>query len=83
MSHRSVAALAFSVCLAGHLPAQSTSASPIPQPPGTMPDVGQLAPDFSLPAATRFGQLAKPVSLSDFRGKTVVLAFFYQVRTKG
>lgn len=47
------------------------------------PDVGAMAPDFSLTGATRFGVLRDPVRLSDFRGKTVVLAFFYQARTKG
>lgn len=46
-------------------------------------DVGAVAPDFSLPGATRYGVLAKPIRLSDFKGKTVVLAFFYQARTKG
>ncbi len=45
--------------------------------------VGQKAPDFSLPGATRYGVLANPVRLSDYRGETVVLAFFYQVRTPG
>ncbi len=45
--------------------------------------VGQMAPDFSLPGATRYGVLANPVKLSDYRGETVVLAFFYQVRTPG
>lgn len=47
------------------------------------PAVGDLAPDFTLPAATRYGLLRDPVKLSDFRGSTVVLAFFYQARTKG
>ena len=47
------------------------------------PQVGQAAPDFTLPGATRYGLLKKPVRLADFRGKTVVLAFFYQARTKG
>jgi cytochrome oxidase Cu insertion factor (SCO1/SenC/PrrC family) len=47
------------------------------------PQVGQVAPDFTLPGATRYGLLGTPVRLSDFRGKTVVLAFFYQARTKG
>jgi peroxiredoxin Q/BCP len=47
------------------------------------PEVGALAPDFSLPGATRYGVLRDPVRLSDFRGKTVVLAFFYRARTKG
>jgi peroxiredoxin Q/BCP len=57
------------------------------QPAGTAvypaPDVGAMAPDFTLPGATRYGLLRDPVRLSDFRGKTVVLAFFYRARTKG
>lgn len=47
------------------------------------PAVKDVAPDFSLAGATRFGVLKTPVRLSDFRGRTVVLAFFYQARTKG
>jgi cytochrome oxidase Cu insertion factor (SCO1/SenC/PrrC family) len=47
------------------------------------PPVGQRAPDFTLPAATRAGVQKRPVRLADFKGKTVVLAFFYKVRTKG
>lgn len=47
------------------------------------PEVGSMAPDFELPGATRYGTLRGPVRLSDFRGKTVVLAFFYRARTKG
>jgi peroxiredoxin len=52
---------------------------------GTTPplEIGAVAPDFSLRGATRYGVLANPVRLSDFKGKTVVLAFFYQARTKG
>ena len=46
-------------------------------------EVGAVAPDFSLPGATRYGVLAKPVRLSDLKGKTVVLAFFYKARTSG
>lgn len=46
-------------------------------------EIGAVAPDFSLPGATRYGVLARPVRLSDFKGKTVVLAFFYKARTKG
>jgi len=53
-------------------------------PDGTKPlEVGTVAPDFTLKGATRYGVLAKPVHLSDFKGKTVVLAFFYKARTKG
>lgn len=47
------------------------------------PRVGQEAPDFTLPGATRYGLLAAPVHLTDFRGQTVVLAFFPKARTKG
>ena len=45
--------------------------------------VGEMAPDFALPGATRYGLLESPVRLSDYRGKTVVLAFFFRVRTPG
>jgi peroxiredoxin Q/BCP len=47
------------------------------------PKVGDLAPDFTLKGATKDGLLAKPVHLADFRGQTVVLAFFPKARTKG
>jgi len=46
-------------------------------------EVGAVAPDFALPGATRYGVLAKPIHLSDFKGKTVVLAFFFKARTSG
>jgi hypothetical protein len=46
-------------------------------------EVGQPAPDFALTGATRFGVLKDPVRLSSFRGKTVVLAFFFKARTSG
>jgi thioredoxin-dependent peroxiredoxin len=49
----------------------------------TSPAVGAEAPDFSLPGATRYGLLKDPVRLSDYRGQTVVLAFFFKARTKG
>jgi hypothetical protein len=74
--------LAFAALLAAlPLAAQTT---PTPAPAGPTPlAVGAPAPDFALPGATRFGLLSRPVHLSDFRGKTVVLAFFYEARTKG
>jgi hypothetical protein len=70
-----ILALAPAVAAGQHLPAKAATAPPL--------QVGAVAPDFSLPGATRYGVLAKPVRLSDFRGKTVVLAFFYQARTSG
>jgi thioredoxin-dependent peroxiredoxin len=56
------------------------------QPPAASPpapEVGTMAPDFALPAATRYGLLRDSIRLSDLRGKTVVIAFFYKARTKG
>jgi len=47
------------------------------------PEVGTMAPDFALPAATRYGLLRDSIRLSELRGKTVVIAFFYKARTKG
>ncbi len=47
------------------------------------PRIRDTAPDFTLAGATRYGLLKTPVKLSDYRGRTVVLAFFYQARTKG
>jgi thioredoxin-dependent peroxiredoxin len=46
-------------------------------------EVGVPAPDFALPGATRYGVLRDPVRLADYRGKTIVLAFFFKARTKG
>ncbi len=49
------------------------------QPPHTTLKVGDMAPDFSLPATT-----GGTVRLSDFRGKSnVVLAFFPAAFTGG
>jgi len=46
-------------------------------------EVGDVAPDFALTAATRDGILEAPVRLEAFAGRTVVLAFFFKARTKG
>jgi peroxiredoxin Q/BCP len=47
------------------------------------PKVGDMAPDFTLKGSTKDGLLPKPIHLADFRGQTVVLAFFPKARTKG
>ena len=68
--------LVLAVCLTattGH--AQAVDPDPIA--------VGQMAPDFELPGATRWGVLENPVRLSDLRGEVVVLAFFFRARTRG
>ncbi len=46
-------------------------------------EVGAVAPDFALPGSTRFGTVKNLIHLSDFKGKTVVVAFFFKARTRG
>ena len=58
-------------------------AAPAPSPDPTPLAVGTVAPDFTLNGSTRYGVLRSPIHLSDFKGKTVVLAFFYKARTRG
>ena len=65
-----LAAVALLALAAGRLTAQS-------------PKVGDVAPDFTLKGSTKDGVLVKPIHLADFRGQTVVLAFFPKARTKG
>ena len=64
-------------------PAVAGAQQPAAAPQGELLAVGTMAPDFALQGATRYGQLAAPVKLSDYRGKVVVLAFFFRVRTPG
>ena len=70
--------LVASLATAAPLVAQQRTAE-APQPLA----VGAVAPDFSVAGATRYGVLAHAVHLSDFKGKTVVLAFFFKARTRG
>ena len=76
---RAIVALAASTLAPLGARAQQPAAAPV----YPAPEVGAMAPDFALRGATRYGLLRDPVHLSDFRGKTVVLAFFYRARTKG
>lgn len=76
LTARAVPALALVAALGLARPARAQDST-------AAPNVGQMAPDFTAPGATRFGLLQSPVKLSDFRGKTVVLAFFFKARTKG
>lgn len=61
--------------------AGTASAQQPAEPPG--PRVGDMAPDFTLSGATRYGLLKDPVQLSGYRGSVVVIAFFFQARTRG
>jgi peroxiredoxin Q/BCP len=65
-----LAATVLAALAPGRLPAQS-------------PKVGDTAPDFTLKGSTKDGLLPAPIHLADFRGRTVVLAFFPKARTKG
>jgi peroxiredoxin Q/BCP len=47
------------------------------------PKVGDMAPDFTVSGATKNGVTPKPVTLSSYRGQTVVLAFFPRARSSG
>lgn len=73
--------------IAGTVQAQASSTSAVPIRAAAQsyagPGAGDMAPDFTLPGATRYGELRHPVKLSDFRGQTVVLAFFPGARTPG
>lgn len=68
--------IALGVMLAG---GADRAAGQVPEPL----EVGAVAPDFSVPGAVRHGVLAEPVTLSEYAGQTVVLAFFFRARTKG
>ena len=74
-----LAGTAVSLALAGSARAQQPAATPTPPPL----EIGADAPDFAIPGATRYGVLREPVRLSDFKGKAVVLAFFFRARTRG
>ena len=74
---------AFCVYLSAALAAQTPPAAPPAPPPPPALEVGVVAPDFALVGATRYGVLRDQVKLSDFKGKTVVLAFFFKARTRG
>jgi len=75
-------AAGLALAAAGAAAAQQPATPPAPAPPPAL-EVGAVAPDFTLPGATRFGTLRAPIRLSDFKGKTVVLAFFFKARTRG
>jgi thioredoxin-dependent peroxiredoxin len=80
MTPRSSVAAAIAAFAIAALPQASMAQE---TPPETGPKVGAVAPDFSLAGATRYGLLKAPVKLSDYKGETVVLAFFFKARTRG
>ena len=84
MKASSGAALLVAALLVLPLPQVSGAQQPTAAPaPEVGPKVGDMAPDFEFTGITRYGKLANPQKLSDFRGQTVVLAFFPKARTRG
>lgn len=73
---RAWTALAAVTVVAGAVGAQQPASE-------TGPTVGETAPDFALGGATRYGILRDSITLSSYRGNTVVLAFFFKARTRG
>jgi len=71
------------ILAAAGLGAVGTAAQAQAVPEAKPLEVGAVAPEFELAGGTRFGTLKSPIKLSDYKGKTVVLAFFYKARTKG
>lgn len=71
-------------------PAPAVAAAPAPAPvPSATPEappeiaVGMMAPDFTIPWADARGPSARPVKLSDLRGRVVVLAFYPADKSSG
>ena len=75
-----IAAVALLLASATARAQQTTAAAAPPADPG--PKVGDMAPDFTLPASTKEGT-GRTVTLSSLRGQTVVIAFFPRSRTSG
>lgn len=71
---------ALSVCLAAGIAASTVVAAQAPAPaqPAVSLKVGDKAPEFALP-----GSDGKTHKLSDYKGKTVVLAWFPKAFTGG
>jgi len=81
-SHRFVGVLTATLLAAGTASAQAPATGSAPSAPPA-PEIGQPAPNFSGRVADASGTRAKPVSLSDYKGKVVVLAFYPGDRTTG
>lgn len=60
----------------------SPAAASSQEVPDLLP-VGEMAPDIQVTGATRYGVVSESLKLSDFKGETVVLAFFFRARSGG
>ena len=78
-----VAALSLLAAALMATPAAAQAPAAAPAPEQHFLPVGSMAPDITLTGATRYGVIQQPIKLSDLRGETVVLAFFFRARTRG
>ena len=82
LSRRLAGFVGASMLVAASASAQAPAAATTPAAPPA-PDVGQQAPSFTGRIADASGVKAKPISLADYKGKVVVLAFYPGDRTTG
>lgn len=80
MRTRLLSVLAAAAVMALALPARAQTPAPA-QDLG--PKVGDIAPDFTLPASTKEGKASQAIRMSALKGQVVVLAFFPRARTSG
>ena len=82
-THKLLLPALVALLLAAPARAQDPAPAPVPVPGANGPKVGDMAPDFTLPASTQAGILPRGIRLSELRGQVVVIAFFPKSRTKG
>jgi peroxiredoxin Q/BCP len=82
LSRRLAGFVGASMLVAAAASAQAPAAATTPAAPPA-PDVGQQAPSFTGRIADASGVKTKPISLADYKGKVVVLAFYPGDRTTG
>lgn len=71
------AALGLAALFAAIVPSVSAQETGSPLP------VGTPAPDFALVGASADGVLGDSIRPTDFRGQTLVIAFFFRARSSG
>lgn len=65
------------------VPPASPAVAPTAPPPPVEIEVGRMAPDFTMEWADSAGARTSPLTLSNLRGKVVVLAFYPADRSSG
>lgn len=71
------------IALAASLASAQQPAPAAPAPALPIPEVGSIAPDFEFRAVTKAGIQTRAEKLSQYRGQTVVIWFFFKARTRG